>query len=262
MKKKTVRFSVGTVLSLSLMTIPVTVAHADVGIATENILIKDENGNVIKEYKTYDEVPIDGETPATYQVNVNNKAYYVEKTKLLKTIKQTEESLSVVQEQTTLRMNPDIFSDIILHLDKGEEVTRLSNEQKGFIKVKTAQNFEGWVSASALKQNIRNEPFTTMAYIADDSAQQDSLYYGDIVQIVGFSNNQYQLSNRVLVNKSAISFTKPKGKLYISPIRATNVATLITSYPGTRIDPVYGGIAYHAGTDIAVPKNTPIFFNG
>lgn len=34
---------------------------------------------------------------------------------------------------------------------------------------------------------------------------------------------------------------------------------IITSLPGTRIDPVYGGTAYHAGTDIALPKNTPIY---
>jgi murein DD-endopeptidase MepM/ murein hydrolase activator NlpD len=46
---------------------------------------------------------------------------------------------------------------------------------------------------------------------------------------------------------------------FANPVNLPNVASLITSLPGWRTDPVYGDRRHHGGTDVGIPKNTPIY---
>jgi hypothetical protein len=243
--KSCTKLSVGTVVALSLVTLPMVIAHADEAIVTKDFSVKEKDGTVVKDFKANEVIRLEGETDKIYRITLNGQAYEVDKQPFLKTIKHEEEFLTIVQEQITLKTTPDYFGNIILNLNKEEVVHRIpeAGGQGGFIKVKTSQNVEGWVIASSVKQTIKNVPVTTNAYMDDNSEREKSLYYGDVVTIVGFESNQYKISvenSSVLVNKSAISFTEPPKRNFLSPINVLNPASLITSLPGYRIDPVYG----------------------
>ncbi|PLS19675.1 hypothetical protein CVD28_04470 [Bacillus sp. M6-12] len=225
------KLSIGTVLALSVVAVPTIIAHADEGVVTDDFSVKDKDGKVVKDFKTNEVVQLKSESEQNYRISVNEKEYEIEKENILKTIKHEEESLEVLEENMTLKTSPDLFGSTLLQLNKGETVFRVdgANEQNGFVKVRTGQSVEGWVLKSSLKQNIRNVPVNTSAFIDDDSEKDKSLAYGEAVIIVGFEDNQYKLSiedKTVLVNKSAISFTEPpkrviKQKVYEKEERAT-----------------------------------------
>jgi cell wall-associated NlpC family hydrolase len=212
------KLSVGTVLALSVVAVPTIVAHADEGVVTNDFSVKDKDGKVIKEFKSNETIQLKTENDSTYQIDINGQAFSVPKESILKTIKHEEESLSLLQENITLKASPDLFGNTLLQLNKGETIHRIDevNEENGFVKVRTSQSVEGWVLKSALKQNIRNVPVNTNAFIDDDSAKSQSIFYGDTVTIIGFENNQYKLSDgekETLVNKEAISFKEPPKRI-------------------------------------------------
>lgn len=255
----------GAVIVLGVISVPSIVVHADAGVVTNDFSVKDNAGNIVKEFKSNEEIKIDTEAEQTYKITVNHNSYEIDKGYVLKTIKHEEESLTLLQENITLKTSPDLFGSSILEINKGEVVHRIPEvaEQNGFVKVRTFQSIEGWVLKSALKQNVRNVLVQTKAFINSDSEQAKSLFYGDSVTIIGFEENQYKLElgeNELLVNKESVSFTEPSERnRFEVPVHTSNPASLITSLPGWRTDPVYGGRRYHGGIDLAVPKNTPIY---
>ena len=256
---------VGAILAVTLLSAPSLTAHADEGVMIQDFSIKNKEGKTVKTFKTNDILYLSGESKSSYQVSIDDSIYQVNKKNILKTIKHEEESLSVLRESHTLKGNPTLFATTLLTLNKDEKVKRISEvkSQNGFIKVRTVQRMEGWVLESALKPNIKDVPVKSSAFIVDDSAKQHSLLYGEAVTVVGFADNHYTLvenDKEIKVKQSAISFTKPPKRFqYANPIKTHNSASLITSLPGYRIDPVYGGHDYHGGVDVAIPANTPIY---
>jgi murein DD-endopeptidase MepM/ murein hydrolase activator NlpD len=255
------KISTGAVVALGLVAIPSMVAHADEGVVTNNFEAKDKNGNEIKDFKENEIIQLKSENESNYQISFNGQVFQTEKGNILKTIKHEEESLSVLKENTTLKTFPDIFGNTLLQLNKEEVIHRVDEvaEQNGFTKVRTSQGLEGWALTSSLKQNLRSIPVNTSAFIDEDTQKDKSLKYGDAVTVVGFESNQYKVSlgdSSVLVGKSAISFTEPPKK-FQSPVHQSNPR--ITSLPGWRTDPVYGGRRHHGGVDLGIPVNTPIY---
>lgn len=265
MMRLSTTISAGAILAITLFSMTPLTAHADEGVSLRDISIKDGNGKNVKMLHANEILYLSGEGKSTYQVLIDNDVYQVSKKHILKTIKHEEESLSVVKENHTLKLDPDLFSTSLLSLIKDETVERIDKEKvrNGFVKVRTTQQVEGWVLESALKPNIKNIPVETSAFISDDSAEKYALPYGKAVTVIGFADDKYTIiekNEKILVGESAISFKKPpKRYKYTNPIKEQGSGLRITSLPGYRTDPVYGGHDYHTGVDVAIPANTPIF---
>jgi hypothetical protein len=218
------KISIGTLFAVSLFSFPSIMAYADEGVVTHDFSIKDASGKVIKEFKANEVVYLDSEDHANYQILLNGQRFPVQKSFILKTFRYEEESLTVAEEDVTLKSSPDLFGNTLQSLNKGEKVYRIKGvaEQGDWIKVRTIQSVEGWVYKPSLKPNIKKIPVTTKAFIDDDSQREEQLQYGDAISIVGFENNQYKVlvnGKQVLVDKSAVSFTEPPKRIIKPKVR-------------------------------------------
>ena len=59
------------------------------------------------------------------------------------------ESLWIKAKTATLRSAPEFYAESLLDLSHGDEVTKLSSEQKGWVKV-SAGGYEGYIPVSAI----------------------------------------------------------------------------------------------------------------
>lgn len=249
-------------IALGLVFTPTIIAHADGGVVTNEFSVKDSDGNIVKDFKANEFIILNPQDKMHYSISLNGKAYSIERANILKTINHVEESLSVIEEVTTLKNSPDFFGNAILQLNKDEVVYRISDvkETGGFIKVRTSQSVEGWILKSALKQNIINVPVETKAFIDDDSEKDNSLFYGDTVNLVGFESNQYKVSindKSFLINKSAISLTEPPKRIITPEImqsaekpiyRIANVTNENIPHNGGLADNIINEARKHLGT--------------
>lgn len=222
MMKKKHKLSISGLVALGIVAVPNIVAHADEGVVTSDFTVKDQEGKVVKEYKENEVIVINEKTETQYKVLINGQKYNVDKENVLRTIEHVEESLTVKEDNMTLKMSPDIFGDQLIQLNKGDTLHRISGveEKNGFVKVKTNQSVEGWVLRSVVERNIKNVPVTTQAFIDEDTERNQSLFYGDEISIVGFENNKYKVMKNeksLMVDKTAISFSKPEKRVVHIP---------------------------------------------
>lgn len=263
--KLSTSISAGILLAVTLLSATSLTAHADEGVSIQDFSVKDRGGKIKKSFKANDVLYLSGESKSSYQVSMDGAVYQVNKKNILKTVKHEEESLSVLKEGHTLKTAPNLFATSLLTLSEDEKVERIDKEKNrnGFIKVRTTQQVEGWVLESALKPNLKNVPVQTIAFVSDDSLKEQSLVYGKKVTVVGFADSQYTLlenDKEIVAKRTAISLTKPPKRFkYANPIKKHDTPLRITSLPGSRIDPVYGGHEYHGGVDVSIPANTPIY---
>lgn len=273
--KKTWKHIIAGIMATAILS-PVT-AYADQGVILHPYEVKDEQGNVVHNYKKGEAVQMVGEVEDSYSVSIDHKRYPIEKKAVLKTHNEAEISITAKESNTNLRLMPSLFSQPIQVLSKGEIVHRVKDgiiNNEYWIKVETEDGLVGFVYRDSVEIHYQAIETVTKGYIIQESTKDGKVFdYGQEVSIVDYRDGSFVVKEKeteYLISESNVAFEKPSKPLiltasytypdqlkiygnpdYIPPVNMTNPP--VSSRFGLR----WGKL--HGGTDIAIMTGTPIY---
>ncbi|PLS19670.1 hypothetical protein CVD28_04440 [Bacillus sp. M6-12] len=101
---------------------------------------------------------------------------------------------------------------------------------------------------SALKLSVAMDKYELFSKVEQEDLDTMNFWEDGYVDTLAGSNNN---AKNYVANTDVAGFQ--------NPLNVQNVGSKITSLPGNRIHPIRKKPHYHGGTDIAVPKGTPVY---